>query len=1048
MATPQGIQTVTIHGHYVEPDMMGTPLQGAVTFTPSPSIITFPDQNIVMSGTETAQLDPNGEFVIQLACTDTPNQNPDGWTYTVVEKLVGVKQRTYQILLPYTTGVVEIADITPTEIAPTFLPVVGPQGPAGLVQSVNGISTPNIVLGASDVQAVPTNTANQPGGYVSIGLDGSVGIGNANPWAKFMVESATDRILAAFVQTAAGATQPGFLVQGPSGTWSAFGTSVAGDVQNRFNFTASGGMTWGPGNAATDVGLDRTGVGVLTATGQMAVSTAAPTAVGHLTRKDYVDGLNSANVKLTGNQSISGTKTFSGPVVFSSTVSGSGLVTLASASAGQSFLLLQNTSGGATTAMMQFEADVAAAIMTSKVAGDTTTRFAHRVSGNMEFGPGNAGRDVTFYRSAAGVLNSSGQFASDVAAPTAASHLTRKDYVDAAVAGVSGGANSVTTNTAQTITAEKTYQGGTAATEMWSTRVSGDTQDRVNVQAGGKISWGSGSATLDSSIERTGAKALKVTGSLTADSFDLTQHGIFNVKNYGAKGDGVANDHTFIQSALSAATVNGGQVIVPPGVYLIGAVLRLYRNTRLTLLPGAEFRRNYAGTMLLNGDAGQTLGGYTGHGNITIEGGLWNMRGTTAGLTASAMCISIGHAQNVTIRDLEIRDLPGYHGIEINATKDAKIMNCEFRGYVDPGGRDFSEAIQPDGSISVGVFGGFGPYDMTFCEDIYIAGNYFGPSGTAGTTAWPRGIGSHSARVGRWHKRVRIIGNTFEGILQYGCSIYNYQNVTIKGNTFNGCGSSVRLRTIIASDTEDTKDTNGNATGGSQEMTNIAVVGNTMNGGLGYDDNIIALGETTGYVRQLTVNGNVLDTSTASENGIRFQNVQRAAINGNQINNISGSAISTEDSTHLNIVGNEIYTPGAHGITMVNVTLSMAASNQIKYPNSNGMLIQGGSDNQIIGNFIKSPGRGTNATYYGIRLSTSAASIFIRSNKVRPNGSGNEAKYGLSMTNTCSNIARAGNDFRGSQWTGGDTGTPGNVTGAGVNDEGATSGNTTATDLV
>ncbi|PNH99605.1 phage tail-collar fiber domain-containing protein [Vibrio diazotrophicus] len=44
------------------------------------------------------------------------------------------------------------------------------------------------------------------------------------------------------------------------------------------------------------------------------VPVATPTANAHATTKAYVDGLDSANVKLTGNQTIAGTKTFSSPV--------------------------------------------------------------------------------------------------------------------------------------------------------------------------------------------------------------------------------------------------------------------------------------------------------------------------------------------------------------------------------------------------------------------------------------------------------------------------------------------------------------------------------------------------------------------------------------------------------------------------------------------------------------------------------------------------------------------------------------------------------------
>ncbi|GAA1275425.1 glycosyl hydrolase family 28-related protein [Streptomyces aureus] len=120
---------------------------------------------------------------------------------------------------------------------------------------------------------------------------------------------------------------------------------------------------------------------------------------------------------------------------------------------------------------------------------------------------------------------------------------------------------------------------------------------------------------------------------LTAGRMEsMNQRSSFMVTNFGADSSGGTDAAPGIQLALNAARdLGGAQVTVPPGVYLIGQTLRIYGNTRLTLMAGAEFRRNVAATMLINGDSGQTFGGFTGHSRIIIEGGLWNMRGTTAG---------------------------------------------------------------------------------------------------------------------------------------------------------------------------------------------------------------------------------------------------------------------------------------------------------------------------------------------------------------------------------------------------------------------------------
>lgn len=466
-----------------------------------------------------------------------------------------------------------------------------------------------------------------------------------------------------------------------------------------------------------------------------------------------------------------------------------------------------------------------------------------------------------------------------------------------------------------------------------------------------------------------------------------------------------------VQAALNAAqAAGGGWVVVRPGVYLITSTLRIYANTRLTLLPGAEFRRNVAATMLLNGDALQNLSGYTGNGNIVIEGGLWNMRGTTSGLTASAMCISIGHARNVTIRGLEIRDLPGYHGVELNSTKNGLVENCRFRGYVDPGSRDFSEAVQIDLAKGSAEFGGFGPYDNTVCEDIEVRGCYFGASGTAGTTAWPRGVGSHSATVGTRHKRIRIIDNSFEGLLQYAVVDYAYDDTLIADNTISGCGSGIRIRSIISADAADSTNLAGTVTNASQTMSNVAITGNTITGGGSYDDAILLYGESTGRIVGAEITGNIIDTVGASENGIRVQYADQYTVATNTIRSVGGTGISQEQVTGGVVGPNRIYSVGASGISCDTGTGIQIAGNTVREAGVNGIHVLSGSDIQVQNNYVKGASR-TASGSWGIRCSTAVDALLITGNKIRKFGSGNEVAAGIGITSTCTNVKRYGNDL-------------------------------------
>ncbi|MFE1071006.1 hypothetical protein ACFW5W_07220 [Streptomyces sp. NPDC058783] len=202
---PDGIPTVTVTGRYLSLNDDGQPLTGQVIFR-APSLITFPDYDVILGGPVTAPLDASGAFRVELPATDAPGMNPSGWSYQVAEQLAGVPMnRVYSVLLPSDVPAVDIADIAPTDpTTPTYVAVrgdsayevavdngfvgteaewlaslVGPQGAQGeqgpqgvqgeqgpqgvkgdqgapgVVQSVNGKSAAAVVLGADDVGAFP-----------------------------------------------------------------------------------------------------------------------------------------------------------------------------------------------------------------------------------------------------------------------------------------------------------------------------------------------------------------------------------------------------------------------------------------------------------------------------------------------------------------------------------------------------------------------------------------------------------------------------------------------------------------------------------------------------------------------------------------------------------------------------------------------------------------------------------------------------------------------------------------------------------------------------
>ncbi|AYP68717.1 hypothetical protein BpsS36_00011 [Bacillus phage vB_BpsS-36] len=479
-----------------------------------------------------------------------------------------------------------------------------------------------------------------------------------------------------------------------------------------------------------------------------------------------------------------------------------------------------------------------------------------------------------------------------------------------------------------------------------------------------------------------------------------------NVKDapYNAKGDGTTNDTQAIQRALNdVRDLGGGTVLIPDGVFMTHATLEVFSRTKIKLSHKATVERAVSfSPMFLNGRKGvDNFFGYDGHGEILIEGGTID---GGASINSRASEIMFIHGKNIVFQDINFINNFDSHFIEVNACDGVKVLNCFFHKY---SGNRLTEAIQIDLAKDSNVFPHMGAYDNTNCNDVLVQGCTFRDCS--------RGVGTHSAVAGYPATNIRIIGNHFEDLEAQAVRGFDWNNVTVLGNTMIRCGEGVEIRSVeqdcynwtVADNIIIDPHRVGHAVMVTEDngrtSHEITIVGNTCNGA----------GSNTFYFRNATrviVANNTIDGSNGSS--LWFTgNANRVKISGNLISNTQARGISFEGSTmsRVTIVDNTIDGATSFGIAVYGVNHGIIANNYVRNTSNFAIYLTAGAD------FFNVTGNKTfGSQEIHIRLSDGANDNLITGNHIH----GGHASA-VNITGTCSNNAVIGNFGRGKTFSGG-----------------------------
>ncbi|MEU3599351.1 right-handed parallel beta-helix repeat-containing protein [Streptomyces sp. NPDC006798] len=479
-------------------------------------------------------------------------------------------------------------------------------------------------------------------------------------------------------------------------------------------------------------------------------------------------------------------------------------------------------------------------------------------------------------------------------------------------------------------------------------------------------------------------------------------HGVFNVRDYGAIGNGTTNDTAAIQAALNAArTAGGGTVVIPLGTYAVNGFLVVFSNTRISAY-GATIRsvatdmgilRNFLPT--------DSYPLYSGNSGIVVEGGIWDGNAADQGqgtVTGATNVMAFIHARDITIRDAVIRNISGAHGVEFNAIDSGRILNSRFEGFKDnttAQDRGFSEAVQLD--IARSGSSSLPPNDWTTCRNILIQGCWFGRSDRLGAAG--RAIGGHTAETGRTYDNIQVIGCRIEGALQEGIQGFNWRYSVIADNVISGTGGTGILMAVTNPQVVD--------------VSSVVIKGNVVTnaGPRPGTSGIRVEGNHLNRIPGVVIADNVVRDILG--NGIQAEDCPEASISGNKVEATDSTGIYAVNSEGASVTGNVTSRTKSNGINIGGSIGATVSGNTIRTTTTNhGVYVGAGraaaADVVISGNNIRG------AAVAGIRLAAGSKDCTVTGNRVEATGG---TQNGITLTADSTGAAVVGNDFSGNGWT-------------------------------
>jgi len=419
---------------------------------------------------------------------------------------------------------------------------------------------------------------------------------------------------------------------------------------------------------------------------------------------------------------------------------------------------------------------------------------------------------------------------------------------------------------------------------------------------------------------------------------------IFNVQNFGAKGDGITDDTAAIQSAIdAAAAAGGGQGYIPTGTYIVSGgeepsdgCLMLKSNvylygdgmgaTTVKVADGSDTKI----TGVIRSAYGEQTHDF-GVSNLTIDGNRDSTTGKIDGWFNGYIPGEAGYDSNVTLDSVEIKDCSGYGFDPHEQTVNMVIKNSVSHGNgLDGFVADFLSDSTFENNIA---------YDndrhgfniVTSTHDFTMTNNVAYDNGDNGIVV-QRGSEDIPSPSNITITGGEVYGNGAEGVLIKLSSDVTVSGVEIHDNTSAGIRIYGSNHVEIIDNTLD-----NNSLGSPVPEIIIQSYNDTLGVSGKYFDG-----------SDNTIQGNVISGSNLSTYGVAERNedgTDRNAIIGNTISHTSkGATLIYGDGSYVSDTVPLITVQGTAG----NDTLLGSAASEIFYGVAGNDTINGGAGSDIL----------------------------------------------------------------------------------------------------